>query len=159
VIALRRDDLDGARRLVVDYDTRRNAAVDGFDSDFRCLRAAVLAAARADTSSLARVLPEARTVDLAEWSGWLGVVVDLLLSHAPTALRAAHETLNADADPVRAVAPVRAQAHRLEAWLAWRDGDTDRARAAWGMAESLARECSMTHEAAVIAAERADHSS
>jgi hypothetical protein len=117
----------------------------------------VLAADDGDGAALARVLPETRAADLAEWSGWLGAVVDLLIEHRPEGVAAAHAALTEDGDPLRATAPVRAQTARLAAWLAWRDGDADAARAAWSRAIEHARSCKMSGVERTLLAERDAH--
>ena len=85
VIALARGELEHARELVAEHD-RRCAAEDAsvFESDFRALRAAVIACAQGDDSVLWRVIPEAEAADFAEWSGWLAPVSDMLVARAAT---------------------------------------------------------------------------
>jgi hypothetical protein len=115
----------------------------------------VLAAHDGDKDGVVRVLAEA-TADFAEWSSWVSTVVDLLVaSGTPDAagLSSALAALTSDDEPTKALAPVAAQARRLEAWLALDRGDLDAACEAWGQALSLARSCGMAGAAAVIAAE------
>jgi class 3 adenylate cyclase/tetratricopeptide (TPR) repeat protein len=155
MIALARGELAAAAELAADFDARRaGAAVH--EPDFSCLRAAVLAAHRGDKDGVARVLAEGKPADFAEWSSWVPAAVDLLVAGGiPDAawLRSAHAALTSDDEPTKRLAPVAAQARRLEAWLALDTGDLHAAREAWGQALSLARSCGMTGAAAVIAAE------
>jgi tetratricopeptide (TPR) repeat protein len=163
MIALARGESAVAAQLVADFDARAaGAAVH--EPDFGCLRAAVLAAQQGDNDRVVRVLAQATPADFAEWSTWVSTVVDLIIgSGTPDAagLRSAHAALTSGDEPTKALAPVAAQARRLEAWLALDRGDIHAARAAWAQALSLARSCGMAGAAAVIAAEQsrttADH--
>jgi hypothetical protein len=155
MIALARGELAAAAELVVDFDARSGGAAV-HEPDFGCLRAAVLAAQRRDPEGVAGILAEGTPADFAEWSSWVSAVVDLLVAGGtPDAagLRAAHAALSSDDEPTKALAPVAAQARRLEAWIALDRGDLHAAREAWGQALSLAQSCGMAGAAAVIAAE------
>ncbi len=155
MVALARSELAAAADLVADFDAR-SAGAAVHEPDFGCLRAAVLAAHHGDEDGIVRVLAEATPADFAEWSSWVSVVVDLLVaSGTPDAagLSSAHAALTSGDEPTKALAPVAAQARRLEAWLALDRGDLHAAREAWGQALSLARSCGMAGAAAVIAAE------
>ena len=162
VAALQRGGAAEAQRLVARYDAGRGDEPP--DSDFRCLRAAVLACARGDRAALARVLPEAAAADFAEWGGWVPAVVDLLLDDAAgdgderaARLAAAHAALDDPDDPARQTAPIRAQALRLAAWLAW-DRDPAAARELWRQAGAQAAGCGMRHAEAQLAGELRAHS-
>jgi class 3 adenylate cyclase/tetratricopeptide (TPR) repeat protein len=156
MIALARSELAAAAELVADFDARR-AGATVHEPDFGCLRAAVLAAHHGDQDGVARVLVEAKPADFAEWSSWVPAAVDLLLAGGtPDAagLRSARAALSSDDEPTKALAPVAAQARRLEAWLAFDSGDLAAACEAWGKALSLASSCGMAGAAAMIAAEQ-----
>jgi hypothetical protein len=155
MIALARSDLAAAADLVADFDAR-SASAAVHEPDFGCLRAAVLASHNGDEDGVVRVLTAATPADFAEWSSWVSAVVDLLVAGGtPDAagLSSAHAALSSDDEPTKALAPVAAQARRLEAWLALDRGDLHAAGEAWGQALSLARSCGMAAAAAVIVAE------
>jgi len=154
MIALARGELAAAAELAGEFDAR-SAGATVHRPDFACLRAAVLAANRGDQDGVVGALAEATPADFAEWSSWVPVVVDLLVAGGADAdgLRAAHAALSADDEPTKALAPVAAQARRLEAWLALGRGDLEAARAAWDRALSLTRSCGMAAAAAMIVAE------
>ncbi len=150
VIALGRGERDRVEELLSDYQSRRVGPVP---DDFRGLWTAATAFVDGDPALLARVLPEAPPGAFAEWSGWVVSVVDLLVaggSPGATVLRCAHAALTRDDEPTKALAPVAAQARRLEAWLAWGDGDRDAAVTAWRAARELAESCGMARAAATI---------
>ncbi len=156
MIALARGELATAAALVADFDAR-SAGATVHEPDFRCLRAAILAAHEGDMDGVVRVLVEAQPADYAEWSSWVPAVVDLLVAGGgvdATRLSSAHAALSSDDEPTKALAPVVAQALRLEAWLALDRGDLLAARGAWSKALSAAQSCGMGGAAAVIAAER-----
>jgi class 3 adenylate cyclase/tetratricopeptide (TPR) repeat protein len=155
MITLARGDLAAAAALVAAFDVRR-AGATVHEPDFYCLRAAVLAAHRNHPVGVVRTLAQATPADFAEWSSWVPTVVDLLVGGGrPDAngLRAAHRALTATDEPTKALAPVAAQARRLEAWLALDRSELDAAREAWGQALSLAQSCGMAGAATVIIAE------
>jgi class 3 adenylate cyclase/predicted ATPase len=156
VIALARGDDLRARELVKEHDRRCGEDNVAFASDFRCLRAAILADVGQDRAALAAVIPQAEAADFAEWPGWLAPVIDRLLAQPDDApLLAARAALD-PAAILRHTPPVQAQADRLGAHLALRAGDRTAAEEFWASAEQLAGDCGLVFERAVIALERAE---
>jgi class 3 adenylate cyclase/tetratricopeptide (TPR) repeat protein len=153
-IALARGDFHRARELVAEHDRRCGEEASVFESDFRCLRAAVLATATDDRPALAQVIPAADVADFAEWTGWLAPVVDLLLAGAVTDALLNARTGLAQEAMMRHTPPVQAQAARLDAHLAVGRGKLADAIDHWARAERLADECGLIFERAVIVLER-----
>jgi hypothetical protein len=156
VIALARGEGERARRLVDEHDRRCGVEVSVFESDFRCLRGAILAAEGDDANAVAEIISGAEVADFAEWAGWLAPVVDLLvLQRSLEPLVEAQAALSPEAK-MRHTPPVQTQAERLAAHIAWRRGDLPAAIEHWAEAERLAKECSLEFERAVIVLERAE---
>jgi class 3 adenylate cyclase/tetratricopeptide (TPR) repeat protein len=158
VIALARGEHDDARGLVTEHANRCGGDPDSADEcDFRLLRAAILMIERGDTTAaLATLIDRAEPADYAEWTGWLPPILDHLVS-APNdePLIAACSALERWGAIAQAP-PVLAQRRRLEAHLAARAGEQQRAADSFGEAERLAERCGLAFERAVIALERAE---
>jgi class 3 adenylate cyclase/predicted ATPase len=159
VIALGRG--QGARvgALVDEHDRRTGGeATSVFESDFRVLRSAAVAIGRgASAEELSRLIGAAEAADYAEWTGWLAPIVDRMATADVTEpLEAALSALRGPGEMKR-TAPVMAQAARLEAHIAARRKDHDKADDLWAFAQRLAGDCEMAFESAVITLERAEH--
>jgi class 3 adenylate cyclase/predicted ATPase len=157
IIALARGEEEHARRLVAEHDQRcDDAGASVFESDFRAVRATVLAVSAGDADALAQIIPGAEVADYAEWSGWLSPVVDRLVEGGDAeSLQDAHAALREPGRLLR-TAPVLAQAERLAAHLRARSGDEREAAEHWARAERLAAGCGARFDAAAIALERAE---
>jgi predicted ATPase len=155
VIALARDDWDKARMLTAEHAQRLESSSD---YDFRVLGAAVRVIDRGGTASeLARLIEGSETVDYAEWTGWLSPILDRIVAGlTPEPLQVALTILRGPGE-IKQANPVRAQARRLEAHLASRDGDHDRAARCFNDAERLTADSGMVFENAAIALEHAEH--
>jgi class 3 adenylate cyclase/predicted ATPase len=158
VIALARGQTERVTELVAVHDRRcSDGGASVFESDFRAIRATVIAIETSNDEALAEIVPSATVADYAEWSGWLAPVVDRLVAGwASEPLRAALVALRAGGR-MRRTAPVLAQAERLDAHLAARAGDDQRASECWARAEELSTQCGLRFESAVIALERGEH--
>ena len=158
VIALARGEAQRVQELVVEHDRRcHEAGASVFESDFRALRGAVLAAAADGGPELVQIIPRAQVADYAEWTGWLAPVIDLLVAGpAGEALADALAALRAPG-AMKQTPPVLAQAERLDAHIAALAGEHQRANECWTRAEQLAAGCGLAFETAVIVLERSEH--
>jgi tetratricopeptide (TPR) repeat protein len=159
VIALARGEEDRLRALVAEYEQRSSRGdARAFESDFRMLRAAVLAGlSRNETEGIARLIPQAGASDYAEWTGWLAPIVDRLVTQPEIDSLDAALTALREPGAMKRTPPVRAQAARLEAHLAARTGQDALAADRFQEAERLTDECGMVFESAAIVLERAEH--
>jgi len=156
LIALARGQDDLARSLIDDFDKRQAESGAAVESDYRSMRAVVLAHLERDPHRALAAIADAGSGDYAEWPAWLPFAIDLIVDvDDDRPLSAALDAL------ARPVAPktspyVTAQARRLAAHLANRSGERDAAAEHWRAARQIMSEAGVLFDAAVLALELAE---
>ena len=150
LVAIHRGELDGARAILDDFDQVRGDFAVAFESDYRSLREVALAHLDGAHAEALSIIARAQSGDYAEWPSWLPLAVDLV-SRLPgeEALRETADALAGDVVP-KTSPYVKAQSARVDALLAHRSGDAERAAEQWSTAIAVVGEAGMAfHEAAL----------
>ena len=150
LVAIHRGELDAARAILDEFDQVRGDSAVAFESDYRSLREVALAHLDGAHAEALSIIARAQSGDYAEWPSWLPLAVDLV-SRLPgeEALREAADALAGDVVP-KTSPYVKAQSARVDALLAHRSGDAERAAEQWSTAIAVVGEAGMAfHEAAL----------
>ena len=150
LVAIHRGELDEARAILDEFDQVREDSAVAFESDYRSLREVALAHLDGAHAEALSIIARAQSGDYAEWPSWLPLAVDLV-SRLPgeDALREAADALAGEVVP-KTSPYVKAQSARVDALLAHRSGDAERAADHWSTAIAVVSEAGMAfHEAAL----------
>jgi class 3 adenylate cyclase/predicted ATPase len=157
LVALHRGEFERARAVIEEFDRHEADSGAAFESDYRSLREVALAHLAGAHREAMAVIDRAQSGDYAEWPTWLPLAIELI-----TQLQDDQPIRDAGAALRREVVPktsplAAAQAARLDALLAARAGDNERAGSEWSAAIDTANRAGMVFDAAALKLELFEH--
>ncbi|HEY2004957.1 MAG TPA: AAA family ATPase, partial [Solirubrobacteraceae bacterium] len=157
LVALHRGELDQARAVIEEFDRNEAEREAAFESDYRSLREVALAHLSGARLEARAVIDRAQTGDYGEWPTWLPIAIDLIAQiEDDEPLRDAAAALGRENVP-KTSPMVVAQAARLDALLAARSGQAERAGSHWSAAIEVVSKAGMIFDAAALKLELFEH--